>query len=141
MNWGTKLIIAMGLFMAFIITLSVKMILSNDDALIEKNYYEKGLKYDETYNARQNAITDSVVPEISVDDFGLNVNFNNPAKCILAFKRLSDAKMDTTLECQTDEDFSIQVPEGDLESGPWMLSIKYIIDKKTYLLEREILMP
>ena len=141
MNWGTKVIIAMGLFMAFIITLSVKMILSDDDALIEKDYYEKGLKYDETYNARQDAITDSVVPVVEVNNFGLNVSFNSPAKCVLTFKRLSDAKMDTTLERLTDEDLSVQVPEGDLESGPWILSLKYIIDKKTYLLEREILMP
>lgn len=141
MNWGTKLIIAMGLFITFIITLSVKMITSNDDALIENNYYEKGLKYDETYKARHDAITDSVVPLIDVNDFGLNISFTGPAKCILEFKRLSDAKMDTTLERLTDEDFSIQVYEDDLESGAWRLSLKYIIDNKTYLLEREIIMP
>lgn len=131
----------MGLFMAFIITLSVKMITSNDDALIEKDYYEKGLKYDETYNAKQEAVTDSVVPLIEENDEGLNISFSDKAKCKMTFKRLSDAKMDTTIERNTDEDFTIQVFEEDLKSGRWMLSLKYIIDNKAYLLEREINMP
>lgn len=141
MNWGTKLVIAMGLFMAFIITLSVKMIFSNDDALIEKDYYQKGLDYDERYNAKQSAVTDSVVPSIDVNDYGLAISFSHPATCKLNFKRLSNAKMDTTLDRDTDADLSVQVLEGDLESGPWLLSLNYIIDNKAYLMEREIIMP
>lgn len=47
MNWGTKLIIGMALFMAFIIGLAVFMLNSNADPLVDKDYYEKGLKYDE----------------------------------------------------------------------------------------------
>lgn len=141
MNWGTKLIIALALFMAFIITLGVKMIFSNDDALIEKDYYEQGLNYDKKYEAKQLALTDSVVPSVDVNEFGLTISFNQPADCTLNFKRLSDAKMDTTFERRTDEDFSIQVLEGELESGPWRLALNYIIDEKTYLYETEIIMP
>ena len=141
MNWGSKLVLAMGLFMAFIITLSVKMILSNDDALIEKDYYEKGLNYDETYNSKQSAIADSVVPAIDVNEYGLSISFPDPASCRLNFKRLSDARMDTTFNRDTDEDFSIQVFEGDLQSGPWLLKLNYTINEKNYLLEQEIIMP
>ena len=141
MNWGTKLVIALGLFMAFIITLSVKMIYSNDDSLIEKDYYEKGLHYSEKYDAQQSAIRDSMLPSVDVNEYGLTISFSQPAKCRLNFKRLANAKMDTTLERDTDEDFLVQVIEGDLESGPWRLSLDYTINDKTYLFEREIIMP
>ncbi|MBC7915081.1 MAG: FixH family protein [Pyrinomonadaceae bacterium] len=141
MNWGTKIILAMGLFMGFILILSVKMILSNDDTLIEKDYYEKGLQYDETYNAKQSALTDNVVPIVDLNDYGLTLIFKNPAKCKLNFKRLSNSKMDTIIEQNTDEDFSVYVFENDIEGGPWQLAMEYVINGKTYLLERKIIMP
>ena len=141
MNWGTKLVVAMALFMAFIITLSIKMVFSNDDSLIENDYYEQGLKYNERYDAKRSAMADSVVPLINVNDQGLSISFADSAKCRLSFKRLSDAKMDTALERLTDEDYSVKVLEGDLKSGPWMLSMNYIVKGKTYLLEQEIKMP
>jgi hypothetical protein len=49
--------------------------------------------------------------------------------------------MDTLIERNTDEDFSIQIQEGDLASGPWLLSLSYVIDDKNYLVEQEVIMP
>jgi hypothetical protein len=141
MNWGTKLVIALALFMAFILTLSVKMIFSNDDALIEKDYYEQGLNYNKKYNARQQAVADSVVPSVDVNENGLTISFTHPAECKLNFKRLSDAKMDTNFARRTDQDFNIHILEGDLKRGSWLLILNYRIDEKTYLHESEIIMP
>jgi hypothetical protein len=141
MNWGTKLVVAMALFMAFIITLGIKMVFSNDDSLIENDYYEQGLKYNEKYDAKRSAMTDSVVPGINVNDQRLSISFSDPAKCRLNFKRLSDAKMDTVFERFTNEDHVVKISAGDLKSGPWMLSLNYIVNGKTYLLELEIIMP
>ncbi|MEJ6981238.1 FixH family protein [Pedobacter sp. P351] len=141
MNWGTKLVIALALFMAFILTLSVKMIFSNDDALIEKDYYEQGLNYNKKYDARQQAVADSVVPSVDVNENGLTIVFRHPAECKLNFKRLSDAKMDTIFERSTDKDFSVRVLKGDLRRGPWLLTLNYTIDEKTYLYESEKIMP
>lgn len=135
------MVIALALFMAFILTLSVKMIFSNDDALIEKDYYEQGLNYNKKYDARQQAIADSVVPSVDVNENGLTISFTHPAECKLNFKRLSDAKMDTIFERRTNEDFSIHVLKGDLKSGPWLLTLNYTIDEKTYLYESENIMP
>lgn len=141
MNWGTKLMIGMGLFMAFIITLCVKMITSSDDALIDKNYYEKGLKYDTEYNARQSAVADSVVPVIEVNDYGLVISFTDQAACTLNLKRLSDSKLDTVITVATNEDLSVQVAEGELQSGPWRLTLDYVINNKSYQVKQEIIMP
>lgn len=54
LNWGTKLVIAAALFMAFIITLSVKMI-KQDVVLVENDYYEKGEAYQATIDANKGA--------------------------------------------------------------------------------------
>lgn len=141
MNWGTKLVIALGLFMIFILTLSVKMIFSSEDALIEKDYYEQGLNYDQKYDARQLAITDSVVPEISFDDDGLLIHFVSPAVCRLNFKRLASSKMDTTIVRNTDANFDLKFDKDELARGPWMLAIDYTINDKKYLFEKEIRIP
>lgn len=141
MNWGTKLAVAMGLFMIFILTLGFRMIFSNSDTLIEKDYYEQGLNYNQRYDAKRLAVTDSVIPRIEADNNGLSIRFTLPASCKLNFKRLSDSKMDRTIERQTDEEGLVHIAEGELRSGPWMLSLKYSINEKNYLYEREILMP
>ena len=52
MNWGTKLVIGMGLFMAFIITLVVFMMRSGSDDLVDKDYYQKGIEYDKEYTRK-----------------------------------------------------------------------------------------
>ncbi len=39
-------------FMSFILVLAVLMFRSDTDALVEKDYYEKGLRYDETYRLK-----------------------------------------------------------------------------------------
>lgn len=141
MNWGTKLVIALGLFMAFILTLSLKMIFSSEDALIEKDYYEKGLNYDEKYDAKQLAITDSVVPQLTINNEGLLVHFIRPAACVITLKRLSNSKMDTLITRSTNADFDLKIAKSELAAGPWMLAIDYIIDTKSYLFEKEIVMP
>ncbi|WP_256009699.1 FixH family protein [Desertivirga xinjiangensis] len=141
MSWGTKLAVAMGLFMIFILTLGFRMIFSNSDTLIEKDYYEQGLNYNQKYDAKRLAVTDSVIPKIETDNHGLSIRFILPASCKLNFKRLSDSKMDRTIERQTDEEDVVHIAEGELKSGPWMLSVNYSINEKNYLYEQEILMP
>lgn len=54
LNWGTKLVVAAALFMAFIITMSVKMI-NEDVVLVENDYYEKGEAYQTTIDANKGA--------------------------------------------------------------------------------------
>lgn len=141
MNWGTKLIFAMALFMAFILTLSIRMIFSNDDALIESNYYENGLNYSQKYNAKQSAITDSVLPSIKLDNSGMHICFVAPAHCKLSFKRASDSKQDTVFHRFTDQDHCIRTSAGQIGKGPWFFSIEYKLNNKTYLFEKDILMP
>ena len=54
MNWGTKLVIGMLSFMSFIVVLGVLMIGSTPDPLVDEDYYEKGLNYDQEMKLKKN---------------------------------------------------------------------------------------
>ncbi|RZM29342.1 MAG: hypothetical protein EOO88_05320 [Pedobacter sp.] len=60
MNWGTKIIIGMAVFMAFILVLGIFMIRSNPDPLVDEDYYEKGLNYDQELKRMEEIKKDSI---------------------------------------------------------------------------------
>lgn len=53
MNWGKGIIIAMALFMGFILTLVITLMRQDVDLEID-DYYKKELVFNEQYNAQQN---------------------------------------------------------------------------------------
>lgn len=142
MNWGKKLILVLGLFIAFIMGLGAIMIMrSENDALIDNDYYEKGQTYDNEYNARKGAVDDMVIPVITTDQYGVIITFPVHAAYKLICKRPSDSHMDKTFKGLTDVDCSIPILKGELEPGPWLLNIEFTINGKKYLFESEIVMP
>ncbi|WP_256004617.1 MULTISPECIES: FixH family protein [Pedobacter] len=56
MNWGSKIIIGMALFMSFIILLGIMMVRSTPDPLVDEDYYEKGLNYDQELRVKQHRL-------------------------------------------------------------------------------------
>ena len=142
MNWGTKVVIGMALFMAFILAMATKMVIDGgDDDLVEKDYYEKGLAYDRVYDLKTMAITDSVVPDFKVGEEGLVISFKSPSAYKLVCKRSSDSSLDQVFEEKINEVVSFVVPKGKLKKGPWNLIIEFSSNGKEYLVEREMTMP
>lgn len=142
MNWGTKLMIGMGLFMAFIIAMATKMVISGgDDDLVEKDYYEKGLAYDKVYNLKTEAVRDSVIPDFDASQNGLIITFKSPVSYKLVCKRPSDSKLDRLFEGQTADGDQLSIPRVQLKSGPWNIYLSFTVNSKQYLVEREIMMP
>lgn len=141
MNWGTKIVIGLALFMTFIIAMATKMVISGgDDELVEKDYYEKGLDYDSRYNQQRDAVTDSVVPLFTSGPHGLTIQFSSPVRYKLVCRRASDAKLDKVFISSTGEE-SFFIPNEKLKSGPWKMHLSFSVKGKAYLVEREIMMP
>lgn len=46
MNWGTKIVITLALFIALIVSFGVFMVSKDTDSLVAEDYYERGLNYD-----------------------------------------------------------------------------------------------
>ena len=141
MNWGTKLVIGMVLFMGFIATLVFFMIINNDqDALIEKDYYEKGQNYDLDYKAMQDARDDKIIPIITTDEKGTTILFPVAVAYEMLWRRLSDPSLDRTFKSDIPKN-EVFIPLNDLKSGSWLLRIQYKINEKKYLYQNKIMIP
>ncbi|WP_187774767.1 FixH family protein [Pedobacter sp. BS3] len=142
MSWGTKIIIGMGVFMAFIVAMGAKMIWSSgSDGLVEQNYYEHGLKYDQDYIRKSNAVRDSIVPDFFADKYGLTISFRFPVQYKLNCRYLANARFDRVFEGYTDEDGCIIIPRKKLKKGMWLFRLEFTVNNIPYLVERTMKIP
>ncbi|WP_316789061.1 FixH family protein [Pedobacter frigoris] len=138
MNWGTKLMIGMGMFMTFIIVLAVLMFNSKTDALVDIDYYEKGLNYNQEYTGKEQVKTDNAAPEIQLSTESIVLKFKNIAVGNLRLMRVSDKKMDKKISFETNADYEFMVPTTDIAKGRWRLIISWKSKEKSYLYEQEV---
>lgn len=139
MNWGTKIIIGMLSFMLFIVTLGVLMFRSETDALVENDYYEKGLKYDEAFKQKENVLADQAGPVIHVSEKSIAITFRDRANGRITLMRSADKRMDRSLSFSTDTLNRVVLPLP--AKGQWKLIIKWSSAAKAYLYEQEIIIP
>lgn len=142
MNWGTKIIIGMISFMSFILILAVLMFRSDTDALVEKDYYEKGLEYDETYRLKAQVLLDSAGPEVSIGKKSILIAFQTAAEGTIKLVRTADQRQDRVLKFKTAETNKIEIPLISLPRGQWKLVLNWKSGNgKSYLNEQEVILP
>ncbi|MBB5634126.1 hypothetical protein HDF26_003212 [Pedobacter cryoconitis] len=138
MNWGVKILIGMGTFMSFIIVLVVIMFNSKTDALVDNDYYEKGINYDQVYNLKEQVNLDHAKPKITAGKENLELVFTEQAKGNLRLMRTSDKRMDRAMPFETNPEKQVLVPVMNLPKGSWRLIIEWESLSKKYLCEQEI---
>lgn len=140
MNWGTKIILGMITFMLFIIGMVIYMFhVHGRDALIEENYYEKGIDYNTEYNAKQNVADDNAKPKITNTPKQLLIQLKDSATYQLVLMRASDSKDDFKLNGKTTGDSNIiLVDKAKLAKGVWFISLTWHAANKDYLYKNNI---
>lgn len=138
-NWGTKLVIGMGSFMTFIVVLAVMMFNSRPDALVDNDYYEKGLNYDADYNRKEQVKADHAAPEIEVLPAEILLTFKGAAEGKVKIVRPSDKRMDKVVNFKTDPGYRSAIPSGEIAKGRWKLIITWNSAGKSYLDEQEVM--
>lgn len=135
MNWGTKILLGMGCFMLFIIAMVIYMFAKHDgDALVEDDYYEKGITYNTTYNAEQNMLNADAQPKIVIDQKQLVISLKDSASYQLVLMRPSNKAEDLKFEGKTiGTDHLILVSRSHLPKGMWFLNIQWRSNGKDYL--------
>ena len=121
--------------MGFILTLSARMIFSDKDDLVEKDYYEKGLNYDQQYQQKQNVIHDEAAPELEVESGLLKLRFKIPVTGTARFAHSSDKNLDWELPINT---ATAVIPVQGLEKGQWRLILNWQGDGKKYQFEKVV---
>ena len=128
--------------MSFILVLAVLMIRSDPDALVENNYYEKGLNYDEVYQHKAQVFKDSAVPTVIVMESKIIISFKAHAQGSINLMRTSDKRMDRITDFNTDETHQFFISTRSLTKGQWRLIIDWHNEEGIrYLYEQEIILP
>ena len=95
MNWGTKIVLGMIAFMLFIIAMVVYMFsVHGNDALVDEDYYEKGINYNQEYNAIQNVLFDKTEPNLSITKNQIIIKLKDSANYEIKLMRPSTVKDD-----------------------------------------------
>lgn len=139
MNWGTKLVLGMATFMVFIVAMGIIMISDQKDALVEDDYYEKGIHYNKDYNRKEQTQADHAQPAIVVNDAMVLITFSQAAKGTLQMRRTADQAMDKSFSFKTNVNKQVIIPSTSFKKGSWKVIISWVSDGKSYLYEQEIL--
>jgi len=134
MNWGKGIVIGLAAFMSFVIFLVVLMFRAPDDSY-DKDYYEKGLSYDQQYIQKQNVLDDDAKPEIKLEDTRVVISFKAIESGKLTLYRPSDDKLDKVFELKSEQ---IEIITKDLAKGEWKLIAEWNYKGKSYLYEQSI---
>lgn len=142
-NWGTKLFIAIVLFMGFMIVLFI-MTLNQDYDLVEKDYYPKALAYQHTIDKESNAR--ALGERVKVENAGENVVFTfqddfDPDSITgnIYFYRPSDRNGDDSIPIRLDSARCQVYNTANLLKGKYIVKIDYRANGKSYFQEQTIL--
>lgn len=138
MNWGKGLVLGLASFMGFVIFLVVLMFRAPDDSF-DKDYYEKGLAYDEEYNQKKQVLIDSVAPAIKLEgENGFSIEFSSIDSGKLRLIRPSNHLEDKEYVLA---DKRTIINTQKLNKGEWNLSIQWKANQKDYLFEKNLFIP
>ena len=143
-NWGTGIVIAIGLFMAFILFLVFKMTTDKgyEHDMVVEEYYKKELAFQEEIDAEKNALS------LSESIKGKKV----ASGWLLTFpKELKSSKIEGSVflyrpsNKQLDFDFPIElsglnllIPDERLLDGRWNITVTWEFNGKPYLYKESI---
>lgn len=140
MNWGKGIIIGMGLFMSFIITLVVIM-MNNDTDLVTEDYYQKELAYNKQYDAQQNYMKagESIEVNILKDTFFLSFpNALQTGKVEVELIRPNDKNQDANFTIEAQE--KVMIPTAVLPKGAFDCVLHGTYKGKPYEFVQQIIL-
>jgi len=140
-NWGTGIVIAMVLFMIFILSFVYKTIAVDkyEHHLVSEDYYKDELYYQKEIDKLNNAAKLSENITLSNSEKGITISFPqdkdfNKIKGKIHFQRRSNLKLDFEKEIKLSDHFII-IPDSLLVSGKWIIKIDWQYNDEEYLLK------
>ena len=143
-NWGTGIVIAIALFMAFILYFVIKVQLNSkyDNELVVEEYYKNDAKFGDEMIRVQNAKDLAQKPVITNTSEGITISFPEVfipknIKGKISFYRPSSRKFDFDVSILL-KGSSMNVPKERLVGGRWNINMEWQYDGKNYLTKEMI---
>ena len=143
-NWGKGIVIAIALFMGFILYFVVKVQSDSqyDNEMVTEQYYKKEKLVQGNIESIQNAnnLTEKVV--IDKTSAGVTVNFPkdldySKIKGKVSLYRPSNQKLDFEIPISL-SGFDLLIPKKNLVGGLWGITVAWEYEGKSYLNKEEI---
>lgn len=136
-NWGTKLALWIVAFVLFILSL-VYMSLGYDVNLVEKDYYPKGLAYQDRINAIDNAMNLNI--SFNVSQLDNNISIITPEihsdSGTITFFRPSDVDADRVYKLLVNK--QVTIPVVDFQRGKYIVKFHWWYDNQEFYMEEII---
>jgi len=141
-NWGTKIFIAIIMFMSLMIVLVI-LSMNQSYYLVEKDYYPKALEYQQRIDKETNAKNIGEMIQIANNGNKLIITFPSvfDPKAIdgeLTFYRPSDGTMDLTVPIRLDSLRKMTFSKGDLMTGRYIIKFEYEVNNTGYYEEKTV---
>ena len=132
MNWGKGIIIAMALFMGFILTLVITLMRQDVDLEID-DYYNKELAFNEQYNAQQNYMdaTEKITFNVTTDSlFVIFPKDLQTGAAKIQLQRPNNKQQDAVFDVQASD--KVYIPTKSLPKGVFNCTITGKRNGKNY---------
>lgn len=143
-GWGTSIVIAIALFMSFILYFVIKVQSDSkyDNDLVVEEYYKKDALYGEDYIKMQNAADLVEKPMVIQTKDSVEVKFPSSMnlqeiKGTVSFYRPSNKKLDFQVPISLSKP-SLLIPKTNLVGGRWDINLDWDYQSKTYKLKETI---
>ncbi len=143
-NWGTGIVIAFGLFMAFILyfVIEVQSNSKYDNDLVVEEYYKHDAQFGKEMQRTQNAQDLVEKPKVVLTSEGVVITFPavfvpNKIKGIVFLYRPSNKKMDFEIPISISEP-TLLIPKKSLVGGRWDINMEWHYEGKSYLTKETI---
>ncbi|MFA9191016.1 FixH family protein [Flavobacterium sp. FZUC8N2.13] len=143
-NWGTGLVIAIALFISFILYFVIK-VQSNakyDNELVVEEYYKHDARFQEEMERVQNAQDLKQKPVITLTNQGITIVFPEPFvpnQIIgkVSLYRPSNKKLDFDTPISLSNP-TLLIPKSKLVGGQWDINMEWQYNGKKYLTKESI---
>lgn len=144
MNWGTGLVIGLGLFMTFILYFVIRI--STDEKydydLVTEEYYKRDMAYqteidaETNSNSLSNAITGTKTAKGYELTFPTNIDYSKIEGTLFLY-RPSNKKLDFTIPLMLSGS-TMLIEDEKLVAGRWNTIVQWNYEGKSYLYKEEI---
>lgn len=145
-TWGHGIVIALAVFMIFILSLIFIFSRGWQNAeMVSDHYYEEELNYQQVIDAKKNAQQLPALPRYIPTAAGIGVDFSalptppDGGKIRFELYRTDDANLDVKKELPLDAASKIQIPAKILVPGSYTLKVKWLAAQKPYQVDYDVI--
>ena len=143
-NWGTGIVIALIVFISFIMFFVLRMTLDNrsNHDLVREDYYKAELGFQNEIDAQNNAnenkvqLTTEMIPDGILIKFPKDLNYEN-IEGIVSLYRPSNKHLDFDLPLSLSQD-CLLIPDNSLLDGRWDIKVFWEYKGEAYLFKDKI---